>query len=390
MFGLLKSFFGVSSNKEFSFTDEQKLFLKWFWKDLSRKYSSVVIYGANQHTVEMLSLIKNSSKPKITFICDNNTKKRQINGISVIKINNLKSIKSDAIIVSSETSEEYLVKKAEISSDKLEVPVIKIYNDYLSTWFSTFNKRKYRPIIPEKSYIICCTPRSGSNLLRLLLRETELAGNPKEHFGSMFKVVENGNIPYVEYLRKIKSFTSTPNKVFGTKMHWFIYEKFERFMKRTSYYKNLKGDDLLREIFPNLKYIFLTRKDKIKQAISYWKAKQTRVWVSFGNEELAYKKEPVYSFKGINECLKKIELDEEKWLAFFKDNNLSPLTIIYEDLCENFEGAIKEVLKLLEVSIPKNLKVSKPKSRILSDDLSKEWLIKFVEDCNKHNLKINS
>ena len=135
----------------------------------------------------------------------------------------------------------------------------------------------------ELSYFICCSPRTGSFLLAEALESTQIAGRPREYFDwkhekdwiDRFNIAAN-----TEYFEKILSEGTTPNGVFGAKVHWYQFVHLTSKLRMIQAY-GLSERELLRHTFPDLRYVFLTRRDKVRQAVSYYRATHTDVWWSF-------------------------------------------------------------------------------------------------------------
>src|ERR1700730_17498981 len=74
-------------------------------------------------------------------------------------------------------------------------------------------------------YVICTSPRSGSTLLCKGLTHTGRAGAPAEFFDHRVEATAYWMFRFAiskesEFTDKIVEATSTPNGVFGTKLHW--------------------------------------------------------------------------------------------------------------------------------------------------------------------------
>src|SRR3954469_25286570 len=76
------------------------------------------------------------------------------------------------------------------------------------------------------SYVICSTSRSGSYLLCELLWRTGVAGAPEEFFHPQYmpRLMERWGVEELdEYVRALLAHKTTPNGVFGAKIHWAQY-----------------------------------------------------------------------------------------------------------------------------------------------------------------------
>jgi len=138
--------------------------------------------------------------------------------------------------------------------------------------------------IPEKSYLILMSPRSGSTLLCAHLEEIGF-GRPTEGFHFSNRALKErfgDNIDFSNaYDHTVAAFNyGTNNGVFGLKFSWVEFEIFLR--KATQLLgddvKYLSDIDILDIFFPEVKFVRLIRRDKVKQAVSFAKAMQTGIW----------------------------------------------------------------------------------------------------------------
>jgi len=227
---------------------------------------------------------------------------------------------------------------------------------------------------PTKSYIICSVPRSGSTLLARGLTATKIAGTPmeyflEEHIKTSQSVWKFKN--YNQYLGLLLSKKTTPNGVFGVKTHyrqlrqWFTYK-------------------MITKALPNLRFIYISRNDHIRQAISYSKALQTNIFYS----EQASNIKAEYSFELIRSTQLEIEHDEESWEHFFQLNDINPFRITYEDFASSYEESIAQVLQFLEITTPKEMKIEPPPIKKLGDQSTDRWAEIFqIELSNKNHHK---
>lgn len=164
---------------------------------------------------------------------------------------------------------------------------------------------------PHTSYLVCATQRSGSTLLCEALFNTGIAGHAQEYFDALkktgfprqpleyFEGIDTTEISaifgdtsrpgeqpaqpapgesYAQYLDKVFKWGMTPNGVFGAKVMWGYFHDFISKLRDIPQYSDLAVSDLLATVFPNLHYIWVTRRDKVGQAVSLWKAIQTWTW----------------------------------------------------------------------------------------------------------------
>jgi len=232
---------------------------------------------------------------------------------------------------------------------------------------------------PRRCYLLCGIARSGSNLLSDGLRETGRAGRPNQFFlpsfESQFRTDYHlgADVKFADYVRRIVEKSATSNEVFGFKlMAWYLNDFLER-LRRTGAFGQAETSDLelLRTAFPRLRFIQITRREKLRQAISKARAAQTGLWkVQEGKMAAAG---PQFDRLLISQCLKEAAEEESIWSAFFARIGVEPFGVEYEELCRDYETTIHAVLDFLEISLPRRIKIGQPATIRQSDGLSDEW-----------------
>src|SRR3954467_7800912 len=233
---------------------------------------------------------------------------------------------------------------------------------------------------PALSYLVSATPRSGSTLLCHLLDQTGVAGHPEEYFEDLrhsglprrpheyfdperhaniierlaFREMPDGAEPapnplwspatYDRYLDWVLEQGSTPNGVFGAKLMWGYLGDFAALLRGIDGMAGLAVPDLLDRAFPALRYIQITREDKIRQAVSLWKAVQTQAWrhdLSAGGRP---KVEPQFSFRAINYLVRLLTAHDASWDAYFLGLGHHPLKLTYEELAAEPQDTVARAL----------------------------------------------
>jgi LPS sulfotransferase NodH len=228
--------------------------------------------------------------------------------------------------------------------------------------------------------MVCATARSGSNFFTDGLHATRKAGRPKQFFLPKFEGeygAAHGLDPVADfagYVRGIVPSTATSNEVFGFKvMGWYLQDFLERLkgaFPELVQDGKLADRKLLESLFPRLQFVRIVRKNKLRQAISKAKALQSGLWkVQEGNAANA---EPVFDFELIQRCLEETLTDEMVWSKFFEAQQIEPLTVVYEDLCAEYDLTIRSTMRFFGVSIPRSPRIE-PATVLQSDSLSLEW-----------------
>ena len=237
---------------------------------------------------------------------------------------------------------------------------------------------------PRISYLICATPRCGGYLLFEALENTGLAGKPGEYFWEDKRwATEWGATDYTDFLNKVKQKSTTPNGVFGTKLMWGYFDKFMNKALQLPRFKdrNVSPDIVLSELFPNLHYIWIMRRDKARQAVSLWKGLQTLVWWKRRGDSIPkLDKAPEYSFEAIDYFVQEIVFHEAAWQAYFTQYDLTPFTVIYEDFVPAYEETALRIMDWLKISYPEDLAFGPRRLQKQADSVSEEWVQKYRVD----------
>ena len=224
-----------------------------------------------------------------------------------------------------------------------------------SSWDSSNNPTK-------SSYFVCCLPRSGSNLLCYSLIEHGNAGIPLEYFNPTSKGTNaflnrifDGSSPLPqgdsafdtaalnEFVLKLQRWRTDKNGIWGSKIfNYRFFKFFEQQEESLDAFSNQK-----------LKFIYLSRKDKIAQSVSNYISKQSFSWSSMHENTIEM---PEYSFKPIYLAYDAFCESEAQMKQYMSSKSSdSVLFVSYKDLVTNYRKTITEVYDFLEIS-PKNLK----------------------------------
>ena len=267
------------------------------------------------------------------------------------------------------------------------------------------------------SYLICTTPRSGSTLLCELLTATGVAGRPEEYFQQLpatgmpmtprdyLEGLSPALIPeldggddaawvsplydprrfrdYRAYVDWVLAQGTTPNGVFAAKIMWpYVAGLVSRLYGGDSW-NMTDAQAALERTFPSLRYVWLRRRDKVRQAVSLWRAIQTWQWRvdaarAHSGRGPEPEGEPRYSFEAIDHLRRRLEASDLTWEVFFETMAADPLTVVYEDFVTAREDAVLAVLQ--HVSAPRPATVGAPRTARQADEVSERWVHDYVAE----------
>jgi LPS sulfotransferase NodH len=237
-------------------------------------------------------------------------------------------------------------------------------------------------------YVICTSPRSGSTLLCKGLTNTGRVGAPAEFFDHRVEVAAYWMYRFAickesEYFDKIVEATSTPNGVFGTKLHWTTYPDMHRSLRDSfpAEVRHRSMSELLQLKFSEVRYIWLRRRNKVAQGISHFRAACSGRWeIPRGNvsEKSGAGDSVEFHFRMIDHCVARANEYDEEWENYFTRHALTPMQLDYEDLIASYDSILRRVLDFLEVPHC-DLAEAEPQLERMADAKSLEWEKKYRE-----------
>jgi LPS sulfotransferase NodH len=275
---------------------------------------------------------------------------------------------------------------------------------------------------PQRSYIVCATPRSGSTLVCNALGETGVAGRPEEYFEALRhsgrprrpeeyfrdhlgeRAVGSEPAPrsplwsraaYDRYLEWSFDAGTTDNGVFGAKLMWGYFGDFVSLLRNVPAYRDLPLAELLPAVFPDLTFVRVVRANKLRQAVSLWKAVQTATWREDQASAKAASVEddgspPYRSFieehrpqlrfhyRAIAHLLEQLLIEEASWDAFFEHCGIKPVLVLYENFASDYETSTLNLLDRLDLSPPPDFEFE-PRMKRQSDKVNDDWVRRYSE-----------
>jgi LPS sulfotransferase NodH len=197
-----------------------------------------------------------------------------------------------------------------------------------------------------------------------ILSDTGLAGAPTEVFNPDFMpaLMQHWDVTTKEeYIDKLLTLKTGPNGVFGAKVGWGPY-------------KTVFGDGDPRLVLRGLHMVFMTRRDQVRQAVSWVRAIQSRRWQSIHSGRQDHRAE--FDAEHITRKLQRIRSTEESWRDLFDSYGITPQQITYEDLVADPLQTLRETLAVLGVEPPADLRI-KPKIGRLADAVTEDWVARY-------------
>lgn len=190
-------------------------------------------------------------------------------------------------------------------------------------------------------FFIAASARSGSHFFMSLLTSTQKVSPLKEYLHNARGHQNCTDEEVLSYFGRISE--NAIDGEWGTKVD--IRELF--FIKR---YLSLRQVSLT-----SIRWIWLRRRDKIKQAISHLTAERTGIWHLYPDSPTELqdraKVDMEFPIEELNSIVALYLLIDEAWQHFFEKEEITPHTVYYEDFIEESTWArlIGGVLEFLQI-----------------------------------------
>jgi trehalose 2-sulfotransferase len=252
----------------------------------------------------------------------------------------------------------------------------------------------------KRSCIICCLPRSGSWLLAEALNNTTVVGQPEEYFRPDHTKLWQGrwglaaDDPYQLYIDAALDYSTTDNGVFSVKFHWYQMAWFlEQLREMPGADPDASEAELIASKLVNPAYVYLTRRDKARQAISYWRAGRTDTWFvtkeGEGNSDggpglpdvggVGRGSDDDPDFGSIRLLERLLIEHEASWLHYFEANRIRPFTVLYEHFAANYSATVSEIVRWLGTSLPEGFERLDPGLEKQADEHTEAILEQYLE-----------
>jgi LPS sulfotransferase NodH len=236
-------------------------------------------------------------------------------------------------------------------------------------------------------YFICATPRTGSSLLCGLLGSTGVAGRPESYFRSEDEAMwarqwgiamSNGTVDYQAFVGRAIIAGSTDNGVFAARLMWGTLPEIINQLRTARPDGSRLGDlQVLRETFGPLRFVYLQRRDRLAQAVSWSRAEQTDVWYqALDGDRPSAKAEPTFDRSQIEHLLAVIDEHNRAWQEWFARTGVVPHAVHYEDLDRDPAGTTRGVLASLGLDDAGGAQ-PQVRHRRLADRLNTAWMDRY-------------
>ncbi len=215
-------------------------------------------------------------------------------------------------------------------------------------------------------YAILCTQRCGSIYLGSVLRNAGLGVSGEYFYPESLQEriatwwLDEAFRPQPDASPKqfLDAVIRAQGDVAGIKLNWLSLLIFMRDM-------GCRPEDL------GFRIIYLTRRDKLRQAISWYRAVATGEWAQSGQQPATA---PPFDWTKINFWLQNITLDEVRWENSLSSVESPVLRLVYEEVSD---ATVAEVGAFLGREVPPQKRESYLK--VQRDETTDHWVEQFLK-----------
>lgn len=243
---------------------------------------------------------------------------------------------------------------------------------------------------PDRSILICTHPRSGSTLLGEALYFAGDLGCPIEYLHAGFR-------PHLEaawgvadsksFVREMWRRRTAPNGTLAVKLMWRDVQELAREHDPVGLeeIENSTPDEvapatyhrlaqLVASILPNPTCIHLSRRDRLRQAVSASVAVQTGQWRSIPGAEMPRAGDPVYDEATLSRLIAYADFCHGHWRNLIAVMEEPGPALCYEDMVRDYPSTVGNLLRTLgSAGSPPPVRM-----RRQADQLSEQFVARYL------------
>ncbi|MEM9139226.1 MAG: Stf0 family sulfotransferase [Pseudomonadota bacterium] len=253
----------------------------------------------------------------------------------------------------------------------------------MATWTENLPATTGAPA--DRAYILCATPRSGSTMLCGMLADAG-AGWPASYFREktmadrMVRLgVAGGPDAFPAYLDAVRRTGSAGTEICGIRL--MQENAAALFCTLGVLFPDAEGDlSRLEAAFGPVSFIHLSRRDKLAQAVSYIRARQSGLWHRGAGGQAIEALESIeskgYAHDRIAEIVATYRREDAAWTDWFTDQGITPISVTYEDLAAAPQKELGRILAALSLDATKANAIT-PATQPMADPESRAWIQRF-------------
>jgi trehalose 2-sulfotransferase len=180
------------------------------------------------------------------------------------------------------------------------------------------------------------------------------------------------------FLQALRERPASANGAWGSKIMWnYFPDALDRLRAwpRLGVPPDAADTDVLAAAFPGLRYVWLRRENKLRQAISLWRAGATGQYALADSEQPA--PPPPFDRDAIDQLVQWAEQCEAGWRGWFAAHSIAPFEIVYEEMTPRLTEVVGDLAAFLGVALPPGFGPVRPRLRRQADHLTEGLVERF-------------
>jgi len=214
---------------------------------------------------------------------------------------------------------------------------------------------------PPGCLLVATIPRSGSWLLCDYLSQIGTFATVREYFHVNYVAAQSREYGLSttsitdEYITEIRRRSTSGGAVFGAKIHWLQINQLVAALRQIHpSLADATAPELIEASLPATRYIYLTRRDKPRQAISMFRAMRSDQWWEFAEPSTVESTAPstpapVPDYLAVRWFEEDLRNEDAQWQRYFEIFGIVPFTIIYEELVADPYPTLEAIVDWFDV-----------------------------------------
>jgi LPS sulfotransferase NodH len=132
------------------------------------------------------------------------------------------------------------------------------------------------------------------------------------------------------------------------------------------------------DALPRARYVWIARRDRLRQAISWERAEQSGTWARLAGDRAPAGPRPRFDAHAIARRLAEIETQEAGWRAWFEEAGATPIRVAYEDLAADYEGTARRLTRELGLAPPRAIDFGERAMLSMADRVTERWVGRYA------------
>ncbi len=212
---------------------------------------------------------------------------------------------------------------------------------------------------PKPAIMMAMTARTGSTHLCALLARAADVGAPAELFNPRGVLgAEAGRRGVSSFAGYIESIAREPSETLLFKTSW---QDFAPLAPHAG------------ALFPNLRVVYLDRKDIIAQAVSLYRAVNSGLWHRRQGDTAPAPPPPAFDAARIEWWMEQLSAEKRAWEAFFEQAGLAPARLTYESFARDPASGVRAFAAAAGLVLRPGWEDA-PGFERLADETSRDWI----------------